>query len=184
MRDAKAEAILAFWFKEIQPAQWFQSSADFDEEIRTRFLSDYETALNGTYDPWLKDAEGALALIIMLDQFPRNMFRGTARMYEADAKALDCARQAVAKGHDQLLTPQQRGFIYLPFEHSEDLTDQETSVALFESMKDAEPVYYDYALKHLEVIKEFGRFPHRNILLGRENTAAEEKYLARPDAGF
>lgn len=183
MRDTKAE-ILKFWFEETQPAQWFQSSADFDEDIRTRFLSDYDMALNGIYDAWLNDAQGALALIIMLDQFPRNMFRGTARMYEADAKALDCARQAVAKGFDQLLTPQQRGFVYLPFEHSEDLTDQHTSVALFESMKDDQPVMYDYAIKHLEVIEEFGRFPHRNKLLGRVNTKAEEAYLARPDSGF
>lgn len=183
MRDTKSE-ILKFWFEETKPAQWFQKNEDFDNEIRTRFLGDYEMAIKGIYDGWQDDATGSLALIIMLDQFPRNMFRGTARMFASDDKALTCAKYAVDKKQDTLLPPEQRGFIYLPYEHSENLEDQETSVALFKTIKEEQPVYYDYALRHLDVIKEFGRFPHRNEVLERQNTKAEEDYLAKPDSGF
>lgn len=183
MKDTKTE-ILTFWFAETKPAQWFQKNPDFDETIRARFESDYHLAVKGIYDGWQNEAKGSLALIVLLDQFPRNMFRGTPRMFAADDKALDAARYAVEKKQDALLAPVERSFIYLPLEHSENLQDQKKCVKLFKAIQNEYPVGYDYAVRHLQIIEQFGRFPHRNAILGRPDTDEEKIYLARPDAGF
>lgn len=182
--DKKIQKIVDFWFKETAPAQWFQKSEAFDAAIRARFEDDYNKALNGEYDVWKAHAIGSLALCIVLDQFPRNMYRGTSKAFEADSKALAIANEAVAHKFDDELAPMQAFFLYLPFEHSEDLKDQETALSLFSKIKEEAPIGYEYALKHYDVIKAYGRFPHRNEILGRENTAAEKEYLARPDSGF
>ncbi len=183
MRDTKME-IIYFWFDETEPRLWFQKSDDFDAQIRERFLTTYEMAREGLCDHWRQDAEGCLALCLVLDQFPRNMFRGDAQAFATDGQGLLVARYALAKGFDQVLAPIKRRFLYLPFEHSERLTDQKKSVALFEAMKDEDPLGHEYALRHLDVIERFGRFPHRNHILGRDNTAEEEEYLAQPGSGF
>jgi uncharacterized protein (DUF924 family) len=183
MKDTKSD-ILSFWFEETKPAQWFQKNAEFDEMILTRFEGDYDLAVKGIFDHWKNDEEGALALCILLDQFPRNMFRDTPKAFATDARALDVAKFAVGKGFDAILPVMQRRFLYLPFEHSESLQDQKTSVALFHSMKNEDPLGHDYAVKHYELIEKFGRFPHRNAILGRASTQQELEYLAQPDAGF
>ncbi|MFN3827104.1 MAG: DUF924 family protein [Micavibrio sp.] len=183
MRDVKQE-ILHFWFEESQPSQWFQKNGDFDNLIYDRFYPSYRLAAEGLCDSWQDDAEGALALCLVLDQFPRNMFRGMAESFATDAKALRVASLALHKGFDHLLPPVKRRFLYLPFEHSEALSDQDKAVVLFAAMKDEDPLGYDYALRHKSVIERFGRFPHRNAILGRQNTAEEDEYLAQPGSGF
>lgn len=176
MKDSRDE-ILSFWFEETAPAQWFQVSLEFDETIKRRFLDHYGLAAQGIYDDWIHSVDGALALVILFDQFPRNMFRGSAQQFATDSKALQIAELAIERGFDQLLPPVKRRFLYLPFEHSEKLSDQQRSVALFETMRDDDPLGVEYAERHLKVIEEFGRFPHRNAALGRVNTPAEDAYL-------
>jgi uncharacterized protein (DUF924 family) len=183
MRDTKQE-VLKFWFEETAPAQWFQKNDTFDDEVRERFHVTYDMAAKDLCAEWARDADGVLALCLVLDQFPRNMFRGSPKSYSTDEKALLIAKAAVNRGLDQILSPVKRRFVYLPFEHSENLNDQKRSVKLFESMKEADPLGYEYALKHYEVIEKFGRFPHRNVILGRESTSEELKYLSLPGAGF
>lgn len=183
MRDTKAE-VLHFWFTETQPQQWFQKNDDFDRAIRERFMVTYDMARDGLCDAWRDDAPGCVALCVVLDQFPRNMFRNDPRAFATDEAALLVAKFAVARGFDKLVTPEKRRFLYLPYEHSESLSDQKKSVDLFAAMKKDDPLGYDYALRHLEVIEKFGRFPHRNAVLGRANTPEEEEYLAQPGAGF
>jgi uncharacterized protein (DUF924 family) len=183
MRDMKQE-VLHFWFEETAPAQWFQKNPFFDDVIRERFGVTYDMARDGLCSAWQDTPEGALALCVVLDQFPRNMFRDSARAFEADAKALLAGKLAVRSGYDHLMPPLKRRFFYLPFEHSEQMEDQQRSLELFRTMKDDDPVGYDYAVRHFDVIKQFGRFPHRNEALGRKNTPEEEAYLAQPDSGF
>lgn len=183
MRDTRSD-ILEFWFSEIKPAQWFEKNSDFDESIRARFEQDYKLAIQGIYDGWQNQPEGALALIILLDQFPRNMYRDTPQAFAGDAKALEVSKQAVAKEFDQTLSVQEKTFMYLPFEHSENIDDQKKSLELFETIKQDDPVVYDYAKRHYDVIKKFGRFPHRNSILERSNTKLEEEYLSQPNSGF
>lgn len=183
MRDSQQE-ILHFWFVESKPQQWFQRNEDFDSLIRDRFQQTYVMASTGLCDAWMKDADGCLALIVLLDQFPRNMYRGTSKAFQTDANARRIANHAISKGFDQVLNPVKRRFIYLPFEHSENLEDQKRSVELFSKMVEDDPLGHEYALRHYRVIEQFGRFPHRNAILGRPNTAQEEVYLAQTDAGF
>lgn len=183
MRDTKAE-VLHFWFNETQPQQWFQKNDDFDQAIRDRFMVTYEMARDGLCDAWQDDAAGCVALCVVLDQFPRNMFRGTAQAFATDAKALLVAKNTVARGFDLLVPSEKRRFIYLPYEHSESLNDQKKSIELFGKMKAEDPMGYDYALRHYEVIERYGRFPHRNAILNRSSTPEEEAYLAQPGAGF
>jgi uncharacterized protein (DUF924 family) len=183
MKDSREE-ILHFWFEETEPQQWFQKNTDFDQAISERFTVTYNMARDGLCDGWNRDAKGCLALCILLDQFPRNMFRGTPKSFATDEKALLVSKYAVSKGYDQLLIPTERLFLYLPFEHSESLNDQKKSVELFATMKNYNELYYDYALRHMDVINKFGRFPHRNIILGRDNTPEEEEYLAQEGSGF
>jgi uncharacterized protein (DUF924 family) len=183
MRDTKQD-ILHFWFEETQPAQWFQKNDDFDRIIRDRFLVTVNMARDGLCDHWWDHAEGALALCIALDQFPRNIFRDSEQAFASDEKALSVAKRALLRGFDEMLNPLRRRFLYLPFEHSENLEDQKRSVALFATMQGDDPIGYEYALRHLDVIERFGRFPHRNVVLGRASTPEEILYLQQPGAGF
>lgn len=190
---ATPEDVLAFWFEDdpgLFRTRWFQRDDAFDDAIRARFGEAVEPAREGALDGWAETPEGALALAILLDQFPRNLFRGTPQAFASDAHARVMARRAVLeRRHDLALHPVQRSFLYLPFEHSEAMDDQALSVALFEGLRDHEGSrrpggVIDYAWRHWAVIQRFGRFPHRNAVLARENTSAEAIYLAQPGAGF
>ena len=178
MSSHRAEEVLRFWFGQ-DPKHWFVKNASFDAEIRSRFLPLYdELAAN---EDWLSRPYHCLARIVVLDQFPRNMFRGTARAFAADPLALAAAKQAVAKGYDRDLLPAEKQFVYLPFEHSEALADQERACELMRPLGDEQ---YDYALRHKAIIERFGRFPHRNAILGRESTPEEIEFLKQPGSGF
>jgi len=188
----RAEEVLAFWFAEDEDdpagprAVWFEKDPEFDGEIRRRFMDEYERAAAGELDHWLEQPRSSLALMLLLDQFPRNLFRGDSRAFATDGKALAAARLAVERGFDRELPKLWRWFIYLPFEHSEELADQRRSVELFRaSGEDPESAYAtDYAVKHLEIIERFGRFPHRNKTLGRKSTPEEEEFLTHPGSSF
>lgn len=171
------EDVLSFWFVETTPVQWFQVSPVFDEMVKERFLDLFRFASQGFCDEWENSADGAMALTLLFDQFPRNMFRDATQSYETDEKARAIARQAIDRGFDQLFISFKRRFFYLPFEHSESLDDQRLSVELFSSMREDEPLAYEYAVRHFKVIERFGRFPHRNKILGRESSSEEIKFL-------
>ena len=173
MSEVTPADIIAFW-RAAGPDRWFEKDAAFDEEIRRRFLATYEAAAAGQFNAWEQSAEGALALLIVLDQFPRNMFRADARTFAADRQAREIASRAILNGYDGVF-PDLRGFFYLPFEHSEDLADQERGVALFKAVGDAEGL--KWAELHADIIRRFGRFPHRNAVLGRATTAEEQAFL-------
>ncbi len=177
--DVAPAEIIAFW-REAGPAQWYAKDDAFDAELRRRFLGVWEAARDGRLASWEDSDEGALALILVLDQFSRNMFRNDARAFSADEQARAVAGRAIAKGVDQRIEPALRAFMYLPFEHSEEMADQERSVALFRAMGDAESL--KWADLHLDIIKRFGRFPHRNAVLGRATTPEEEAFLT--EGGF
>jgi uncharacterized protein (DUF924 family) len=168
------ENVLAFW-REAGPSRWFRKDDGFDAQFRTRFLDAHEAAARGELDAWAGQAEGALALLILLDQFPRNAFRGTPRMYRTDAKARDLASAAIESGFDQLTEPELRNFFYLPLMHSERLIDQDRAVELARTLGGEA---LRYALIHREIIEKFGRFPHRNEMLGRTSSPQERKFLA------
>lgn len=176
MKDGR-QAIINFWFEETKPQQWFQVNPEFDEDIKNRFMDTYELAAKGLCDDWKTDAEGCLALCVLLDQLPRNMFRGQAKAFATDKQALLIAKHAIHRGFNQILIPLKRRFIYMPFMHSENLNDQKRSVELFETMQVADPMGYEHALRHQREIERFGRFPYRNKALGREHTAEEAEYL-------
>lgn len=171
---ADAEAVVAFWRK-AGPSRWFAKDAGFDRAFREEFLSLYERAASEALPEWLETPTGSLALAILLDQFPRNAFRGTAKMYATDALARRVADAALANGHDHRIEADIRLFLLIPFAHSEDLRDQERSVAL--AQKVGEPTL-SHAKRHCEIIRRFGRFPHRNPILGRVMTEEEQRYLA------
>lgn len=176
MRDTRQE-IVHFWFEETEPRLWFQRSDEFDSIIKDRFAMTYNMAKDGLCNGWNVDADGCLALCLLLDQFPRRMFRGTAAEFETDERALLIAKQAISKGFDQLLTPEKRFFLYIPFEHSERLSDQKKNLELFKSMQDENPVAHFVAQQRYAVIEKYGRYPERNAALGRENTPEEKAYL-------
>ena len=194
MNPAMVDDVLAFWFGTPGDADygqaraaWFRKDDAFDTQIRARFLNEVEAAIAGQRDDWKASPQGSLALFILLDQFPRNLFRNTARAFAGDATALALAGRFIEQGLDRQLLPVQRIFVYLPFEHSESLADQERSLALFTTLADEHPEtasYLDYARRHRDVIVRFGRFPHRNAALGRTSSAAETDYLAQPGSGF
>lgn len=180
------QEVLTFWFGEPSSPDygayrtfWFQSTPDLDAEISQKFGSIYDRAIQGELDSLSETAEGALSLILILDQFPRNMFRGKPQAFSSDGKALAIAKEAISKGLDQKLRPFQLLFFYLPFQHSESLQDQEKSLELYAALGQQESMRY--AQGHYDLIKRFGRFPHRNAILGRENTPEERSYLAHPD---
>ncbi len=182
-----ANDVLDFWFAgdpgTPRPV-WFQKNDAFDTACGA--LADLRgQALDGTLDHWAATPRGALALVILLDQLSRNLFRGSPEAFAADPKARAVARAAIAAGFDTRLGPQERLFIYLPIEHSEDPADQDLSVRLFESLRGlVADRSIDYAYRHRDVIRRFGRYPHRNAALGRADTPAEAAYLAEPGSGF
>ena len=179
--------VLEFWFKDdhtLFRAEWFVAAPLFDASC-TSFAEALKAARNGSLDHWTGSPRGVLALIVLLDQFSRNLHRGSPEAYAADAQACALARDAVSRGLDKELHPMERLFLYLPFEHSEDLADHHESVRLFEAIRlTLGDLTVEHAYRHRDVIRRFGRFPHRNAMLGRESTAEEQRYLAQPDAGF
>lgn len=179
--------ILTFWFGEPSSPDygrpkgfWFQSTPQLDQDIRNLFEDYYKKATKGGLDDLQQTPEGSLALVILLDQFPRNMYRGTAQAFGSDGQALEIAKSAVAKGFDKQLLPMQKLFLYLPFEHSECLEDQERSVELYKALGDQGAL--DYAVQHYDIIAQFGRFPYRNVVLNRESTPKEIIFLENPSA--
>lgn len=166
--------IVGFW-REAGPARWFHADPAFDAHCRARCLDAHFAAARRELDAWQDDAEGALALVLLLDQIPRNVFRGSAHAFATDPLARHFAAQAIATGHDIAGPQDLRGFFYLPFQHSEDLADQARAVALYTAAGDA--MMLPYARSHHEVIERFGRFPHRNAVLGRISTPDEQAWL-------
>lgn len=166
--------IVDFW-REAGKNRWFSKDDAFDREITSRFRATWETGARGEFASWQDSDDGLLALVIVLDQFPRNMFRGDPKMFATDAQALDVATRAINRGVDQRLDQDMQGFVYMPFMHSEALADQERCVALFKA------AHNDYQLKyaeeHADIIRRFGRFPHRNAVLGRTTTPDEQAFL-------
>lgn len=181
MRDAAD--IVAFW-RRAGPGRWFARQTAFDQEIRDRFQDTHMLASRGECADWVARAEGALALVILLDQFPRNMFRGSAHAFATDPLARRFAETALATGFDRQVDPTLRFFFFMPFEHSETVADQDRAVALFEQLKaeTGETGNLGWAVTHRDIISRFGRFPHRNTCLGRDCTAEEIRFLA--DGGF
>lgn len=192
--ESTAQQVLDFWFGSADApdhgrarAAWFRKDADFDRRIVDQFGSLIETALAGGLAHWQRDAGSALAQIVVLDQFTRNAFRDQPRAFAGDAAALAAARAMRAAGQDAGLLPVQRAFVYLPFEHAEDIAAQEQSVRLFAELAAAAPELasmLDYAQRHHAVIARFGRFPHRNAQLGRASSADELAFLQQPGSSF
>ena len=174
--DTEIDAVINFW-SAAGPKRWFSKHAEFDSEFRSRFLADHDAATHGELDRWADHGRGALALVILLDQFPRNAFRGSARMYATDELARRVADLAIVKGFDLQAAPELRLFFYLPYAHSENLADQDRSLELSARLGSE---YVKHALEHRAIILRFGRFPHRNAILGRPTTAEEQEFL---DAG-
>lgn len=189
---AQTDEILHFWFTEPDGSTgknrkvWFTKDPEFDAIVRDRFLPTYQQAAIGALDHWQESATGCLALILLLDQFPRNLFRGQPESFATDEKALAVAQGAIAQSFDQTLPLIQRWFVYMPFMHSEDLEIQQQSVELFRQFADDPETQssYPFAIRHRDVIQRFGRFPHRNIILGRENTPEETEFLKQPGSSF
>jgi uncharacterized protein (DUF924 family) len=190
---AEATALVDFWFgppksaeRFRQHARWFKTDPAFDDDLRHRFLPLQRRAAAGESADWALEAEPCLALILLLDQLPRNLYRGTAEAFATDAMARAAAGAALARGFDRSLPATWRQFIYLPLEHSETLADQARSVALFAALA-RDPAFagaLDYARRHHDIVARFGRFPHRNRALGRPSTAAEEAFLSEPNSAF
>jgi uncharacterized protein (DUF924 family) len=189
----EADEVLAFWFgREDEPdygefrEAWFRKDPEFDQQVQERFGPLYERAAAGELDGWREEARSCLALVICLDQFPRNMFRGDGRTHATDDKALETARYALERALDRELPPFQRVFVYMPFMHSESVEDQRRSVELFGRLAErpGAPDLTSYAVGHMEIVERFGRFPHRNVILGRETTPEEAEFLQGPDSSF
>jgi len=174
--------VLTFWYEECTPEDWFKKDAAFDAALRERFGALHDRAAAGACDSWADSADGALALVLVLDQFSRNLYRDDPRAFAQDEKALGVARSAIAAGFDQEQPHDRRHFLYIPFEHSEILADQEEGVAHFERHGDAETLRY--AIAHRDIIQRFGRFPHRNACLGRTSTDEETAFLKTPGSSF
>ena len=190
-KDPRSAEVLRFWFgadseRGTRRKQWFAKSAEFDARIRARFLTLHEQGAAGALAHWLHGAGDCIAFIVLLDQFPRNMFRGEARAFASDPRALEAARHALAQGYDRDASAVERMFFYLPFEHSEALEDQRLSCALTRPLADFPETgdVYRYAERHREIIERFGRFPHRNAALGRTSTPEERAFLEQPGSGF
>ena len=184
MSDITADEVLKYWFEDIDHSCWFKKDPEFDRGLEQRFGETYSLAKNGELNHWCDTASGCLALIIVLDQFSRNMFRDSATAFEADPIALQLATDGIEKCRDEELTLEQRSFFYLPLRHAEDLAMQQLGLVKTRELNDAGYGSDKYALNHLALIERFGRFPHRNKVLGRDNTAEEERYLRDGNAGF
>jgi uncharacterized protein (DUF924 family) len=189
----RAEKLLDFWFASESASErdrlrdvWFQATPEFDAALAEHFRVDCDRAATGAYAPW-RDAPGTcLALILLLDQLPRNLFRNSPRAYATDAAALEIAREAVARGYDQAVVPVRRCFFYLPFQHSESLADQQTGMDLYAALPEHrdKAAFVEAAQQHCAIIARFGRFPHRNRILARADTPEELEFLRQPDAAF
>jgi uncharacterized protein (DUF924 family) len=181
IEDVAAADVVAFW-RDAGPAKWFRGGDAFDAACRERLGAAHHAAARRELDGWASTAEGALALLLLLDQIPRNIFRGSGHAFATDGLARHFARLALDAGHDAAFEPALRAFFYLPLEHSEDMADQDRSVALFAALGDAN--YDGYATAHRDVVARFGRFPHRNAILGRASTPEEEEFLKQPGSSF
>jgi uncharacterized protein (DUF924 family) len=192
MKDKSTAAdVLSFWFgapgERGKPHKhWFEKNEAFDREVRERFLPLYEDAVARKLSYLKESAADCLALVLLLDQFPRNMFRGTPRAFASDRLALDAASHALDRGYDRAVLPVERLFFYLPFEHSEALADQERACELAKALDLLAPALeaHRYALAHRDIVRRFGRFPHRNAILGRASTPEEIEFLKGPGSGF
>jgi uncharacterized protein (DUF924 family) len=189
---SQIETILNFWFGEADEngtfkhrKEWFTKNPAFDQQVR-QFQSTYEQGATGQFDTWMDSPQGCLALVLLLDQFPRHLFRGQPKSFATDAKALSIAQVALSRGFDQQLLPVQRFFLYMPLEHSENPEHQNQSVSLFHQFSENPDLRdnYDYAIRHRDVIDRFGRFPHRNQILGRSPTPQEVEFLKQPGSSF
>jgi len=181
MSDVTAKDVVDFWLN-AGSEKWFRKDDAFDAEIATQFGDAVKAAGDGAHADWAATPEGALALVILLDQFPRNLHRGSADAFAYDARALAITRKAIEDGHDMAMPVDNRSWFYMPFMHSEDLADQEQCIALVrERLPDAEETL-KFAILHRDLIARFGRFPHRNVLFGRDSTDEEEKYLSSDGA--
>lgn len=178
----EAASVLAFWFEELEPAQWFAKDDSLDTLIRARFSSVHQAAANCELWPWRANPYGRLAEIIVLDQFSRNIFRDTPAAFECDRLALALAQEAISVGADRSMTPQECAFLYMPFMHSESLEVHDTAMELFD-MQGLEQQFH-FERKHRAILLEFGRYPHRNAILGRASTPAENAFLLQPDSHF
>ncbi len=174
-----------FWFK-LDPVQWFKKDESLDQRIRQKFGPWLEHFEMNDFEVWKIEPQSLISLVILLDQFPRNAFRGTAQSFQYDVVALDVAREGLEKGFDTELSVSEASFLVLPFEHSEDITDQRDAVRLAKELveRGAGKELYEFALKHLEIIERFGRFPHRNVILGRPSTPEEIEFLKQPGSSF
>lgn len=177
------KVVLDFWFAPERKSRWFVKDPAFDAEVRTVLQPLHDLACSGALDHWQGDGPGCLALVLLLDQVPRNLFRDDARAFASDAQARAVTKLALDRGFDLDLGQVERLFLYLPLEHSEDLTDQEHCVALTETL-DEDPAWCDYAKMHRDIIARFGRFPHRNQALGRDTTSEESAFLTEPNSSF
>ena len=182
MSAEPAGAIVKYWFETLKPKDWFRRDEMIDNKITARFGHVYEQLKSGVPGSWLGSPEGFLAAILVLDQFPRNMFRDNRRAFLTDPAALALAKEAIAKGYDMKLPPEQRAFVYMPFQHSEEPEDQARSIELFTKL--GNPLNLDFAVRHKEIIDRFGRFPHRNAVLGRASTDEEAEFLKQPGSSF
>jgi uncharacterized protein (DUF924 family) len=175
MSNVTVDAVLLFW-RQAGPEQWFRKNESFDLTIRSRFLAIHEAAARGELATFEESPEGSLALVILLDQFPRNMFRGSAHAFATDTLARGVADRAIARQFDQAIDQTLRAFFYLPFMHSELLADQDRSMMLHKAFDDMKQLRY--AALHRDIIVKFGRFPHRNQAMGRDTTPAEQEFLS------
>ena len=176
------EGILNFWFFECKPEQWFKKDSSFDNNLRERFTNLVEKSLISKFDDWSDSKSGCLALILLLDQFTRNIFRDSPRAFSGDEKALKLSFQCLSKGYLINDNFQKSKFMLLPMMHSEDISIQDLSLPLFKNLNDQRT--YEYALRHRDIIKRFGRFPHRNRILGRESSKKEIEFLKNPGSSF
>lgn len=176
--------ILDFWFKEISPEQWFRQDAALDAAIKTRFEAAWREGRDGALAAWEADADGALALIVLLDQFPRNMFRGKGEAFSSDPAARGVAERAIARGFDREVVPEAQHFLYLPLMHAENIAAQERCIALTRERLGEAHYSYPFAIRHRDAILKFGRFPARNKALGRKSTDEEIAFLAANPGGL
>ena len=179
---ARIEEVLKFWFDDLSPDDWFESDEAVDSDIRERFQELHETLRGQVPETWRSSARGCLAAVIVLDQFSRNMYRGTSRAFAADGAALSLAKEALVRGFDRELSIDERKFLYMPFEHSENPAEQARSIELFGTLESE--LDLDYARRHKEIIDRFGRFPHRNAVLGRISTPDEIEFIKEPGSSF
>ena len=175
------QTLLDFWFAPAQEKRWFNSTPEFDQQIREQFEDVWRAAKDGQQADWARSAEGVLALVILLDQMPLNMYRGKRESFSTEAQARDVAGRAIAQGFDKQLPDKGKAFLYMPFMHSEDMTDQDRSIALYDAAGLENNL--KFARHHRDIVCQFGRFPHRNAILGRASTTEEEAWLAS-DAAF